>query len=122
MPSEAEDAALAFLMQLDPATQREVFERFEHDVLQPEGDTGSRRVRRVAAALHEARRMLGHSPSVREYRALRREHPDYGWPDSRSVTRALGVGSWNDALVRMRLEPVLQGDVIEAAVGPTYSI
>jgi hypothetical protein len=121
MPGEAEDAALAFLLQLDPATQREVLERFDQ-VLQAEGDTQSRRLRRVAQALHDAKRILGKSPSVREYKALRRERPMEGWPDPRSVTRWLGVRGWNNALVRMRLEPVLDGDEFECTIGPTYSI
>lgn len=121
MPGEAEEAAIAFLMRLDPASQLEVLKRFE-EVLQPEGDSQSRRLRRAALALHEARRVFGKSPSVREYKALRRKHPEWGWPDPRSITRWLGVRSWNDALVRLRLEPVLEGDVIEGAIGPVYTI
>lgn len=115
LPGEAEEAAIAFLMQLDPASQLEVLRRFE-EVLQLEGDSQSRRLRRVALALHEARRLFGRSPSVREYKAMRRKHPEWGWPDPRSITRWLGVRSWNDALVRLRLEPVLEGDVIEGAI------
>jgi hypothetical protein len=121
MPREAEDAALAFILQLDPATQREVLERFE-EVLQLEPDSVARRLRRVAAALHGAKRLLGRSPSVRDYKTLRRSHPERGWPDPRSITRWLGVRSWNDALVRMRLEPLLEGDVVEGSIGQTYSI
>lgn len=121
MPGEAEDAAIAFLLRLDPATQREVLERYE-EALQVETDTDSRRMRRIALALHQAKRTLGRSPSVREYKALRRTHPERGWPDPRSITRWLGVRSWNDALVRMRLEPVLRGDTIEGAIGPVYSV
>jgi hypothetical protein len=118
---EAENAAIAFLLQLDPATQREVLERFE-EALEVETDNESRRRRRVTQALHEAKRTLGKSPSVREYKALRRAHPERGWPDPRSITRWLGVRSWNDALVRMRLEAVVTGDVIEGAIGPMYSV
>ncbi|MDP9226615.1 MAG: hypothetical protein M3P18_22800, partial [Actinomycetota bacterium] len=121
MSGEAVDAALAFLLRLDPATQREVLERYE-ETFQTELNTTASRLRRIAEAFHEAKRTLGRAPSVREYKAMRREHPDRGWPDPRSVTRWLGVRSWNDALVRMRLEPVLDGDVIEGATGPTYSI
>jgi hypothetical protein len=121
MPGEAEEAAIAFLLQLDPATQREVLERYEK-ALQEELNTDSRRLRRIALSLHEAKRTLGRSPSVRDYKALRRAHPERGWPDPRSITRWLGVRSWNDALVRMRLEPVLEGDVIEGAIGPMYSV
>src|SRR4051812_4204765 len=104
MSREAEDAAIAFLLRLDPATQREVLARYE-EALEAEPDTMSRRLRRVALALHEARRAVGgRSPSLREYRTMRLEHPEWGWPDPRSITRWLGVRSWNDALVRMRLE------------------
>lgn len=121
MPGEAEDAAIAFLKQLDPASQLEVLRRYE-EILQVELDTDSRRLRRIALALHQARRILGRPPSVREYKALRRKNPERGWPDPRSITRWLGVNSWNDALVRLRLEPVLEGDVIEGAIGPVYTI
>jgi hypothetical protein len=121
MSQEAVDAAIAFLMRLDPATQREVLERYE-ETLQVELDTTSRRLRRIALALHQAKRELGKSPSVREYKALREAHRERGWPDPRSITRWLGVRSWNDALVRMRLEPVPEGDVVEGAIGPVYTI
>jgi hypothetical protein len=121
MPREAEDAVIAFLLQLDPATQREVLERYE-EILQVELDTEPRRLRRVAVALHQARRTLGRSPSVRDYKALRRAHPERGWPDPRSITRWLGVRHWNDALVRMRLEPVSEGDAIERNIGPIYGV
>jgi HNH endonuclease len=122
MSREAEDAAIAFLLRLDPATQRELLERFG-EVMEEEPLSQSRRLRRVAAALYEAKRALGGtSPSVREYRRMREEHPEWGWPAPGSVTRWLGVRGWNDALVRMRLEPVLEGDVIEGGLGPTYSI
>jgi len=121
MAEEAENAAVAFLLRLDPATQCKVIDRYE-EALQVELDTDGRRLRRVAVAFHQTRRTLGRSPSIREYKRLRHEHPERGWPDPRSITRWLGVRSWNDALVRMRLEPVLEGDVIEGAIGPTYSI
>ena len=74
MPDEAEDAAVAFLSKLDPVTQIEVLRRFE-EILQRELDTETSRERRVAAALHDAKRTLGKPPSVEEYKALRREHP-----------------------------------------------
>src|SRR3954452_854506 len=121
MSREAEDAAIAFLLRLDPATQREVLSLYE-EALQVELDTTPARLRRIALALHQVTRTLGRSPSLRDYKRLRRESPERGWPDPRSVTRWLGVRSWNDALVRMHLEPVLDGDVVEGAIGPTYSI
>jgi hypothetical protein len=121
MSQEAVDAAISFLLRLDPASQREVLERYE-EVLQVELDSPSRRLRRVALALHQAKRELGRAPSIREYKRLRAEHPDRGWPDPRSVTRWLGVRSWNDALVRMRLEPVSDGDTVEEPLGPIYTV
>jgi hypothetical protein len=121
MSEEIEDAAIAFLLRLDPATQREVLRRYE-EVLQEELDTSSARLRRIAVALHQTTRTLGHPPSVREYKRLRDERPERGWPDQRSITRWLGVRSWNDALVRMGLTSVLDGDEIEGSIGPAYSI
>ena len=62
-----------------------------------------RRARGVAA-LREAARILNHSPSVGEYRALRDGHPEYGWPPDGSLRRWLSeAGSWNGALVEARL-------------------
>src|SRR5215212_1968829 len=121
MSREAEDAAIAFLLRLDPATQREVLNRYE-EALQVELDTTARRLRRVVGALHEAVRSLGRAPSVREYKGLRRDHPERGWPDPRSITRWLGVRGWNEALVRLGLEPVLEGDSVEAPIGPAYTL
>ena len=62
---------------LDPAAQLEVARRFE-EALQVELDTQPGRERRIVAALHAARRRLGRSPSIREYEAMRREHPEVG--------------------------------------------
>jgi hypothetical protein len=121
MSEEMADAAMAFLLRLEPATQREVLKRYE-EALQQELDTDSARLRRIAVALHQTTRTLGHPPSVREYKRLREQHPERGWPDPRSITRWLAVRSWNDALVRLGLTAVLDGDAIEAAIGPAYSI
>src|SRR4051794_34215534 len=118
---ELADAAIAFLLHLDPATHREVLERHE-EVLQLELDSDSRRLRRVALAMHSAKRTLGRSPSITEYKRLREAHPERGWPDPRSITRWLGVSSWNDALLRMRLEPISEGGVVEGSIGQAYTV
>lgn len=47
MSDEVEDAAIAFLLRLDPATQRELLRRYE-EVVQAELDTDSARLRRIA--------------------------------------------------------------------------
>jgi hypothetical protein len=110
----AEEAALAFLLALEPSCQYGVYERLGELLAVPDGEQfPRRRLSRVARALHEAKRELGRSPSVREYEALRRAHPEWEWPSERSVKRWLGVRSWNDALVRVGLEPVVDGDVFE---------
>lgn len=61
------------------------------------------RVARGVAALREAVGLLGHSPSVGEYRRLRDQHPEHRWPDDRSVRQWLG-GNWNDALATAGLD------------------
>lgn len=110
----SEDAALAFLLRLDPATQHRVYERYGEALAVPAEERFShRRVHRVARALHEAHHGLGRSPSVREYEQLRRRHPENDWPSEQSVKRWLGVRTWNNALVRIGLEAVVEGDVIE---------
>ncbi|MGZ4402847.1 MAG: hypothetical protein ACXVRI_08365, partial [Gaiellaceae bacterium] len=80
MTEEGADAAMAFVLRLDPATQREVLRRYE-EAFQVELETTPRRLRRIAVALHQASRTLGRSPSLREYKGLREKHPESGWPD-----------------------------------------
>ena len=121
MPDEAEEAVVAFMHALDPATLREVLRRFE-EAFQVEIDSKSSRDRRIALALHQASRILGKSPSVREFKALRLAHLDNGWPEPRTIMRWLGVRSWNGVLVRMGLEPLLDGDTIERGIAPIYTI
>src|SRR5947208_3317811 len=104
MSDEMVEAALAFISRLDPAAQHSLHERFSEVLSIPLDErSGSRRVSRVARSLFEAKRELGESPSVPQYKELRRAHPDWEWPDPRSVTRWLGVRSWNEALVRIGL-------------------
>lgn len=66
MSDEAVSALLAFIHQLDTATQRTFLRLLEAD-LQVELDTDSARLRRIALALHQTTRALERSPSVREY-------------------------------------------------------
>lgn len=62
---------------------------------------------RAVAALREAAQLLGHSPSIREYRELRQAHPEYRWPPDGSVRRWMSASaSWNAALAEARLDAV----------------
>jgi hypothetical protein len=118
---DSEEAALAFLLRLDPAVQHAVYEQFGEVLAVPRNEQfANRRVSRVARALREAKRLLGKSPSVREYEQLRRAHPEWEWPSEQSVTRWLGLRGWNNALVRMGLEAVVEGDVIETPGPQSY--
>jgi hypothetical protein len=82
------------------------------------------RVARAVAALREASDLLereGRSGlTVDEYRCLRADNPDAGWPPDGSIRRWLG-GSWNDALKRARLAPVPDGDLVIRELGAGFT-
>lgn len=83
--------------------------------------TGETRVRHAVRCLCEARDLLGHSPSVGEYRRL---HASRGrelqWPSDSNIRSWLG-GSWNDCLREARLAPVPDGDVLVAGLGSAFT-
>ena len=65
------------------------------------------RVARGVAALREAADILGHSPTVGQYRELRDKHPECRWPDDSSIRGWLSDSkSWNEALRAARLDAV----------------
>jgi hypothetical protein len=114
----------AAIKSLDVASQHEMLRRLQ-DMLHAEDvstyATEKTRVAHALTSLGEAKRRLGHSPSVEEYRKLYREGGrEAGWPDVRCVKRWLGGGSWNDALRGAHLEPIADGDVVVFQHGNFY--
>lgn len=73
----------------------------------------------LVGALRECAQALGHSPSIKEYRAYRRETDDRLPPDA-SIRRWAG-GSWNDALLRARLDAEVEPDVLVVDLGPAFT-
>lgn len=83
--------------------------------------TGPTAVRqaRLVAALRECAEILGHSPSVKEYRTLQRGREGL-WPPDGTIRRWVG-GLWNDALQVARLDAVPDADVLIIEHGPQFT-
>lgn len=71
-------------------------------------------------ALREVADLLGHSPSVAEYRSLGQEHPERSWPADGTIRRILGE-SWNEALKSSSLNTVAGGDMLVASLGSAFT-
>lgn len=81
--------------------------------------TSASNARAAVVALREAADVLGRSPSIKEYRSLRRELPELELPADGNIRRWLG-GGWNDCLRRALLDAVTDGDFSSTLVGLTY--
>lgn len=83
--------------------------------------TGETRLRHAVKCLCEARDLLGHSPSVAEYRNLyaSRGH-ELQWAGDSNIRSWVG-GSWNDCLREARLAPVPDGDLLVASLGSAFT-
>jgi Homing endonuclease associated repeat len=81
-------------------------------------ERGSHAARRQVAisALRECAELVGHSPSVGDYRSQKAEHPEFDWPADSTLRTWLG-GSWNDCLRAAQLPAVPDGDVIVVQLG-----
>jgi hypothetical protein len=75
-------------------------------------------VRAGVCALRDAAEIYGHSPSIAEYRALRRALPELGLPPDGTIRRWLG-GGWNECLARAFLDAVADGDFASRPIGIT---
>lgn len=73
----------------------------------------------LTGALRECAQALGHSPSIKEYRTYRRETDDR-LPSDGSIRRWAG-GSWNEALLRARLDAEVEPDVLVIDLGPAFT-
>jgi hypothetical protein len=78
-------------------------------------------VRAAVAALRDAADVLGHSPSVREYRALRESLRELGLVPDATLRRWLGGGTWNECLERALLNSVFDGDLSSAGTTDRFS-
>lgn len=79
------------------------------------------RVARCIAALREVSELLGgKSPSIEEFRRLRNENYEVGWPSDGSIRRHLG-GDWNTALTKARLDAVPEHLAVATRNSPLYT-
>lgn len=90
--------------------------------LGPEDSVHAARQAHCVSALREAADLLRRSPSVEGYEALRREHPDRGWPSESTVRRVLGGGQWAPALAASHLEAIADADVLVMKTRTSYSL
>jgi len=112
------DVVWAAVTALAPAEQQELYERLRDHLgeeLLSEG-RASGRVHRAIDGLRRASELLGHSPSINQYRRLRKSHPDEPLPPDGSIRSSLG-GGWNDCLRIARLDSVADGDAMESNLG-----
>jgi Homing endonuclease associated repeat len=76
--------------------------------LSPRSDAD--KVRAGVYALRDVADILGHSPTISEYRKCRAELPELRLPPDGTLRRWLG-GGWNDCLARALLDAVTDGDL-----------
>ena len=105
----AADVVWAGVLALDEGTKHELLALLRQQLEVPEERESPHqaRVARAIAALREAAEILEESPSVEEYRRLRAENPERGWPADGSVRRWCG-GTWNDVLERAHLDRIAE--------------
>lgn len=103
---------------LDAGLQRELLRDLAtiHALSLENPRTPADKVRAAVNALRDAAEILGHSPSVKEYRTLCKELSELRLPPESSVRRWLG-GGWNDCLRRALLDVVADGDFASRPIG-----
>lgn len=103
---------------LPPGVQQELLRELAtvHALSARNPRTESDKVRAAVCALHEVAEILGHSPSVKEYRAIRVRLPELGLPPDGTTRRWL-AGSWNECLARALLDTVTDGDFAARLIG-----
>jgi len=108
----------AAITQLDEGEQHELLTELQtHLALTPTlKTTQSARRLRAVESLRQAAELLGKSPSMNAYRALRADQPGEGLIADGSIRHALG-GTWNDCLKQAHLETVADGDAFALAFG-----
>lgn len=78
-------------------------------------------MRHAVKCLREAYDLLGHSPSVREYRELYASRGrELQWASDSHIRSWIG-GGWNDCLREARLARVADGDILVASLGSAFT-
>jgi Homing endonuclease associated repeat len=103
---------------LDPGRQllllRELARQYALSSWNPR--TRADQVRTGVCALHDVTEIYGHSPSIAEYRQVRKALPELDLPPDGNIRRWLG-GGWNDCLRRALLNAVTDGDFASRPIG-----
>jgi len=81
--------------------------------------TPAQKVRKGVAALRQAFDLLGHSPSVKDYRRICKLLPELDLPPESNVRTWLGSG-WDECLTRALLPATSDGDFSEVPLGSDY--
>ena len=112
----------AAILALPAALQHEVLIELRSLLACLEGTTtGETRVRHAVRCLREAHDVLGHSPSVREYRELYASRgQELQWANDSRIRSWIG-GSWKDCLREARLAGVSDGDLLVASLGSAFT-
>lgn len=121
-PDASARVVWAAIVALPAALQHQILVALRNLLACLEGTgTGETRLRHAVKCLCEARDLLGHSPSVGEYRNL---HASRGrelqWASDSNIRSWVG-GSWNDCLREARLAPVPDGDFLVASLGSAFT-
>ena len=105
---------------LDPGLQYEILRELATIFAAASTQPGKERdkVRRAVCALHDATDVLGHAPSLPEYRHLRSTLPELELPQDSNIRTWLG-GGWDRCLARAGLDAVSDGDFAAHPVGLT---
>src|ERR1700747_2577103 len=115
-------AVWAAITALPPALQHQILATLRDLLACLEGTTtGETRVRHAVRCLCEAHDLLGHSPSVREYRELFASPGRERSGASDSHIRSWIGARWNDCLREARLARVPDGDILVASLGSAFA-
>jgi Homing endonuclease associated repeat len=83
--------------------------------------TIANKVRRAIACLRDVGNLLGHSPSLVEYRRVRSDLPGLELLADGTLRRWLGASSWNHCLSRALLDAVSDGDFTQASYTEAFT-
>lgn len=114
----------AAVERLDVADQHALLDELTQELfVEPhlKAQTSSARESRAVLALREATKILGRSPSIKEYSDISDVHPEYAWPHPSRVRAWLGSNSWNTALERAGLQPCVTGAIVRERTGSKFS-
>jgi len=117
------DAVWAAAQELEPGLLFELQHELAARLSMVDLPTSVTKTKRLAAvkAIRSAAEVLGHSPSITEYRQLRADRPELQLPPDGSVRNWLGLSRWNECLRDAKLDTSPEGDVVVMSLGPAFT-